>query len=245
MQFADHFSTMAVRYAAYRPRYPAALVDALVARCTGWDVAWDAGCGNGQLSVALAGRFARVIATDPSQAQLEAAEPNARIEYRRATAEDSRLAGASVDLAVAAQAAHWFDWPRYCHEVERVAKPGALTALVSYGILHVDGEAGEIVASYYADVSPHWPAERRHVENGYRELVWPWAEVDAPAIDMIERWTRDELAGYVATWSATTRLVAAGQGARYDALCAELARVWPDGEARNVRWPLTIRLARR
>jgi SAM-dependent methyltransferase len=245
MQFADHYSTIAKRYAEYRPRYPAALVDALVARCVRWDVAWDAGCGSGQLSIGLASRFGRVIATDPSQAQLDAAEVHPRVEYRRATAEDSGLGAESVDLAVAAQAAHWFDWPRYCAEVERVTRPGALGALVSYGILHIDGPAGELVARYYADVSPFWPPERRHVESGYRELVWPWPAVDAPLIDMVERWTRDELAGYVATWSATTRLVAAAGPARYDDLRAELARVWPDGEHKKVRWPLTIKLARR
>jgi hypothetical protein len=62
---------------------------------------------------------------------------------------------------------------------------------------------------------------------------------------MAARWTREELFGYVTTWSATVRLVDARGPARLDALAAELAATWPDGEARDVRWPLTIRLARR
>ncbi len=245
MEFADHYSAIAERYAAYRPHYPAALVDALADRCARHDLAWDAGCGSGQLSVALAARFGRVLATDPAQAQLDAAPAHPRVEYRCAKAEDSGLPDACADLAVAAQAAHWFDWPRYVAEVARVARPGALVALVSYGILELAGAAGERVARYYADVSPYWPPERRHVENGYRELVWPWPEVDAPAIAMCEAWTRDELCGYVATWSATPRRVKALGGGLYDALCADLARDWPDGERREVRWPLAIRLARR
>ncbi len=245
MGFADHFTAVAARYAAYRPHYPPALVEALVARCQHHELAWDVGCGNGQLSVALAGRFENVIATDPSRAQLDQAPVLANVEYRCESAEQSSLAAASADLVVAAQAAHWFDWPRYVGEVARVARPGALAALVSYGPVVVDGEAGAQVARYYADITPYWPPERRHVDAGYRDLAWPWPAVEAPAIAMEERWTREELLGYIATWSATSALVRAGGGARYEALQGELARVWPGDDRRSVRWPLTVKLARR
>lgn len=241
MSFADHFSAVAKRYASYRPHYPPELAAALAARCERKALALDVGCGNGQLSVDLAEHFACVIATDPSQAQLDQAKARANIEYRCELAEASSLADASADLVVAAQAAHWFDWPRYVAEVARVARSGALVALVSYGPVEVDAA----VDRYYADVRPYWPPERRHVDNGYRDLAWPWPAVDAPAIAMVETWTREELLGYVATWSATSALVKAGGGARYEALRAELEQTWPGGDRRSVRWPLTIKLARR
>ena len=244
MSFADHFSEVAGRYARYRPRYPRELVDLLADRCAAHDTAWDAGCGNGQLSVALAARFAHVIATDPAQAQLDQAEAHPQVEYRRATAEQSGLSDRSADLAVAAQAAHWFDWPRYVAEVARVARPGALAAILSYGWLETAGAAREAIARYYADLGPYWHPERRHVETGYRDLAWPWPEVEAPAIDLVMHWTREELVGYIATWSATHQMVQQVGTARYDTLCAELARTWPDGERREVRWPLALRLAR-
>jgi SAM-dependent methyltransferase len=243
MAFADHFSAVAAKYAAYRPSYPQALADMLAER-THPDVAWDIGCGSGQLSVALAERFARVIATDPSQAQLDAAVAHPRVEYRCSPAEASDLPDASVDLAVAAQAAHWFDWPRFVAEVGRVAKPGALVALVSYGITELEGDAGRELRRYYLDdAGPHWPKERRHVENGYRDLVLPWPAVEAPAIAMTAQWTREELVGYVSTWSATAKLVKISS-APYEAFAQRLAAIWPDNEPRLVRWPLTIKLAR-
>ena len=252
MSFADHFSAVAARYAAFRPRYPAALVDVLAERADTAGVAWDVGCGNGQLSVALAERFARVIATDPAQAQLDAALAHARVEYRRAPAEDSGLPAASVGLVVAAQAAHWFDWPRFLAEALRVAVPGALVALVSYGDLVVDGAAGAAGAAgaevhrYNREIAgPYWPAGRRHVVNGYRELVMPWPAVEAPPVEMTAAWTRDEVVGYVSSWSATARLVEREGSGPFDAFRAALAAVWPDGERRLVRWPLTVRLARR
>jgi len=118
--FADHFSAFAARYAAFRPHYPPELVGILADLCTRHDLTWDVGCGNGQLSVALAARFARVIATDPAQAQLDHAERDPRVEYRCVPAEASGLADASVDLAAVAQAAHWFDCPRFVAEAGRV-----------------------------------------------------------------------------------------------------------------------------
>jgi ubiquinone/menaquinone biosynthesis C-methylase UbiE len=246
MTFADHFSTVAARYAMYRPHYPAALASTLAELSPARGTAWDAGCGNGQLSVALAAYFDRVIATDPSQAQLDAAEPHAKVEYRCATAEVSGLPDAGVDLAVAAQAAHWFEWPRYVEEVTRVARPGALVGIISYGILHMAGEVDTVLEDYYREAAaPYWPSARKHVENGYRDLAWPWPEVEAPALEMTARWTREELVGYITTWSATIKLVEAEGPARFEAFCERLLATWPDREPREVRWPLAIRLARR
>ena len=248
--FADHFSEIAARYAAYRPHDPLALIDALAERCERREVAWDVGCGSGQLSIALADRFARVIAEEPSQAQLAAASPldaslSRHVEYRCAPAEASTLPDRAADLVVSAQAAHWFDWPKFVAEVARVARPGALVALVSYGILEVDGAAGEAVDAYRHVVQPYWPPGREHVDNGYRDLVWPWPAVEAPAIAMAERWTRDELLGYATTWSATVALIKASGTAALEAFAARLAEVWPGDEPREIRWPLALRFARR
>jgi SAM-dependent methyltransferase len=244
MTFSDHFSAFAARYAEFRPRYPAALVAELAELAVRHDVAWDVGCGNGQLSIALATFFSRVIATDPSRAQLDAAERNPRVDYRCEPAEASSIEAASLDLVVAAQAAHWFDWPRFVAEVGRVAKPGALVALVSYGNPSIDGDAGEAIARYRDAVASYWPRGREHVENGYRDLTMPWPTVDAPEIAMTELWTRDELFGYVTTWSSTNRRIADKGSGELENLHARLVEIWPDGERREVRWPLTVKLAR-
>ena len=243
-QPSDHHTAVAAAYAAYRPTYPTALVDALAAACARTELAWDVGCGSGQLSLDLAGRFARVIATDPSQAQLDHAPPHPAIEYRRAPAEASALPDACADLVVAAQAAHWFDWPRFVAEAGRVARPGAVVALVSYGRVELAGTAGAALAAYQAHVAAYWPPGREHVDNGYRDLVWPWPALPAPAIAMVATWTRDALFGYVTSWSATERRRAAlGPGA-LDELADALTVAWPNAEPREIRWPLTLKLAR-
>ena len=54
MSFKDHFSGHASMYAAARPTYPPALFAWLAAQIPNHARAWDAGCGNGQASAALA-----------------------------------------------------------------------------------------------------------------------------------------------------------------------------------------------
>lgn len=239
---ADYFSEVAAKYAEFRPRYPPALVDALATACARTEVAWDVGCGSGQLSVGLAARFSAVWATDPAPAQVASAEPHPRVTYSVGSAEDSGFPAGSVDLVVAAQAAHWFDWPRFVAEARRVARPGGVLAVVSYGAVVMDGEPGAAIAAYQADVAGSWPPGREHVDNGYRDLSWP---TPALALDlpptMTTAWTRDELFGYVTTWSATNRHAKANGTGRLEALQAELARVWPGPEPREIRWPLVVK----
>jgi SAM-dependent methyltransferase len=239
----DHFSRVAASYAAYRPRYPAALIDLLVEHAPGRALAWDVGCGSGQLSIALADRFERVIATDLVQAQLDQATPHARVTYRCAPAEASGLVAGSADLVVAAQAAHWFDLPRFYAEAERVGRPGALVALVSYGRAYFTGDA-DVTHFHRVTLDAYWPPGRELVDNGYRDIHLPWTPVEAPAIDMTVEWSRDELVGYLSSWSAVAKLVEREGPAAFDAIRERLASTWPDGERRVIRWPLAIKVAR-
>ncbi|KXC72601.1 class I SAM-dependent methyltransferase [Pseudomonas aeruginosa] len=241
--FKDHFSTGSANYAAHRPTYPAQLVDELAALCPGTRLALDCGCGTGQLTVLLAERFERVVGTDASAAQIDKAQARERVEYRVALAEDSGLAAASADLVTVAQAAHWLDLPRFYEEVRRVARADAILALVTYGVLHVDGPMEPLVQHFYHQVvDPYWPAERRHVEEGYRSLPFPFEERRLPDLAIEVAWTLDELLGYVGTWSAVKE---AGKALGQDpgaAFVDELREAWGDPQTRyRVSWPLTVR----
>lgn len=246
MSGEDRFAGRAAGYAAYRPTYPVALVDYLVGLTPGRGLAWDAGCGSGQLSVLLADGFERVIATDASAEQIAAAAHHSRVEYRCAPAEASGLPDAVADLAVAAQAAHWFDLPAYYAEVRRVARPGAIVALVTYGNMSVDDGVDPLIRRFYAQVlGRYWAPARRHVEGGYRSLPFPFDECAAPALAINARWALPHLLGYVETWSAVRALAQAEGRAPLAALARDLARVWgPEATVRAVRWPLSLRVGR-
>jgi SAM-dependent methyltransferase len=240
--FKDHFSERSADYAAARPTYPPELARFLAEQSPGRRLALDCGCGTGQLSVQLADHFAEVVATDASAAQIAAATPHPRVSYRVAPAEASGLPSSSADLVVAAQAAHWFDLPAFYAEAKRVARPGALLALVTYGVLHVDGAAEPLIQDFYWHiVGPYWPPGREHVEVGYRSLPFPYPEIAHPDLAIELTWTRDDFLAYVDTWSAMRGAEKAIGRKPFDDFAAALASCWPDGEARRVRWPLSIR----
>ena len=244
--FQDHFSDVAGAYAVHRPSYPAALGDFLARLAPATRVAWDAGCGSGQLSVLLAGVFERVVATDASAEQIVRAASHPKVEYRCARAEASGLPERVADLATAAQAAHWFDLPAYFAEVRRVTRPGGVVALISYGVVTLDADLDAVIRPFYRDVlASYWPPERRHVDEGYRSLPFPFRELDTPAFEIRLEWRLEDLLGYVGTWSAVWALERAeGQGP-FASFRRGLEAVWrPATAVRTVRWPLALRVGR-
>jgi len=244
--FKDHFSSASDRYAAYRPDYPSALFAWLAGLCDVSDTAWDCATGSGQAALGLAPHFNRIIATDASAEQIGHAEPHPGIDFRVAPAEASGLADHSVDLVTVAQAAHWFDRPRFYAEAARVLKAGAAIALWGYGRMVLPEKMDAPFQHFYAEtVGPYWPPERALIDDAYRSLEFPFAEIEAPAFFIEVEWTLPRLLDYVSTWSAVKRHQATTGYDPLPALLAELQPRWGDLEAaRHLQWPLFLRIGR-
>jgi ubiquinone/menaquinone biosynthesis C-methylase UbiE len=245
--FQDHFSSVASRYAGFRPHYPAALFNHLATLAPKTSTVWDCACGTGQATTDLAARFDRVIGTDASREQIASATPHARIEYRVATCEQSGLPDKSVDLITVAQALHWFDFERFYAEAKRVLTADGVLAVWSYGVNLVEGDAiNQIVQHFYSEtVGPYWPPERKLVEAGYRTIPFPFAEIQSPSFRMEAHWTLEQLLGYFGTWSATSRYIKATGRNPLEPLAADLRRVWGDtNQPRQITWPLSVRIGR-
>ena len=241
--FKDHFSSASAAYRSARPHYPAALFEWLVEQVPGRELAWDAGCGNGQASVALAAHFDRVVATDPSAQQIANAEPHPRVEYRVEKGEASMLPDRCAGLITVAQALHWFDLDGFYTQVRRVARPGALLAVWTYGLCSISDEVDPVLDCFYTQtVGPYWPPERRHTENGYAELAFPFEMIEVPPFSMSVAWTLAQLFAYLRTWSATQRYQQANGVDPVMALEPALAQAWGDPERKlAIVWPLAVR----
>ena len=246
--FHDHFSGVANRYADFRPHYPVALFDHLATLVSQSSVVWDCACGNGQATLDLATRFDKVIATDASKEQIASAPAHPKVEYRIAPAEHGGLPDKSIGLVTVAQALHWFDFDHFYAEVKRVLIPDGVVAVWAYGINTVEGdEVNQLVQDFYANtVGPYWPPERKLVEEDYRTIPFPFAEMASPTFRMEERWTLDQLLGYFSTWSATSRYVKATGKNPLEPLTASLKPIWGDANLpRRITWPLSARIGRR
>jgi SAM-dependent methyltransferase len=231
MQFKDHFSDRASTYASRRPSYPPELVDFLASLAPSRDMAWDCGCGSGQMSIPLAKVFDRVIATDASSEQIAHATPHPRVEYAVASAEKTTIANEAVDLIVAAQSAHWFDLTKFYDEARRVAKPRAAIALITYDLLEVTPEIDAIVSDFYHSL--RWPPERRLVDERYATIPFPFPELETPRFRIRSEWTVDQLIGYVGTWSGFRDVDAAP-------FERTIREAWGDA-VRRAEWPISMR----
>ncbi|MGE0080037.1 MAG: class I SAM-dependent methyltransferase [Thiohalomonadaceae bacterium] len=244
MSFKDHFSALAAGYASFRPRYPDTLYAWLAQQAPGRALAWDCATGSGQAAVGLAAHFARVVATDASAGQIANAHRHARVDYAVAPAEDSGLAAHSVDLVTVAQALHWFDLERFYAEARRVLCPDGLLAVWTYNLFRTDIDAADALVDHlYGEVlGPWWPCERRLVENGYRDLPFPFVEITAPAFEMRTEWDLAHLLGYLRTWSAVKRYREACGVDPVAAIADALAAALGARERLSVRWPLAVRV---
>lgn len=118
------FSDRAEAYAAHRPSYPKAAIDALL-RGLGPEhdlLVADVGAGTGISANVLADRVGTVFAVEPNAAMRERAEPRPNVHWEDGSAEAIPLPDKSVDLAAAFQAFHWFDPLRAFAEFARVAR---------------------------------------------------------------------------------------------------------------------------
>lgn len=246
MNTGDHFSAHAADYAKARPSYPPELFAWLAEHCPSRDLAWDCGTGNGQAARALAEHFRHIHATDLSAEQLAQAAPHPRIDYRAAPAETSGLADHGCDLVTVAQALHWFCNERFYAEVKRVLKPGGLFAAWTYTLLQGEPQLNALVQDFHTNiVGSWWPAERRWVDLGYRDMPFPCADIPAPEFEIRLEWTLADVIAYLRTWSATQRCIRETGKDPCVAMAERLKELWPNPETRKtIIWPIALRCGR-
>jgi ubiquinone/menaquinone biosynthesis C-methylase UbiE len=247
MTFKDHFSGHADAYSRARPTYPASLFAWLSRQTSQHDLAWDCGTGNGQAALGLAPHYRQVIGTDASAAQIAQAPPHPQTTWRVARENESGLADQTADLATVAQSLHWFDAAAYFGEVARVLKPGGVVAAWTYGLLQIQGEIDAAINDFYwNEVWSFWPPERRMVENGYRDLVFPFERIEAPPFEMRSRLNLDGVLDYIGTWSAVQRYRKELSTDPIPGLRERLRSWWGDpASVREVAWPVAMRAGRK
>ena len=141
---------MKLSYEKSRPAYPPSLFKNLLeyrrAHGSSNDTVLDLGCGSGICTPLLLNcGFSKIICSDVNGRQLKIAESRfsnhpkiasgkIQLIYRQSSAEQlDWIEDRSLDLVIAAEAAHFFDHSRWFSEVARVLKPGGTLAFWNYG----------------------------------------------------------------------------------------------------------------
>jgi SAM-dependent methyltransferase len=242
-QLIDNFSTGSTEYATFRPESPKEIFDFLFSRLNNFNIAWDCGTGNGQVAATLADRFRVVYGTDISQEQLNVAAQKDNIIYLQERAEQTSLPDNSIDLITVAQAIHWFDFEKFYAEVRRVARPGALIAVWTYSLLRLTPVIDEVIDNLYMNITgPYWDKERAYVDEAYRTIPFPFTEVQAPEFGIKKQWNIAQVAGYLRTWSGVKHYLQKENRDPVSMIMDDLKKAWGSDEAREVKWPVHIRV---
>lgn len=238
----DRFSDKASGYATFRPTYPEPLFQFIYSHLSSFDIAWDAGSGNGQVAGVLAGKFNKVYATDISIKQLMRMPQMPNLSSFVADETAPQIPDQSVDLVTVAQAIHWFDLRRFSNEVERVCKPGARLAVWGYGLIELPARWQPMMHDFYTNtVGQFWDPERKHIDTAYREISVPFSELSSPLFSIDAKWTVPQLEGYVNTWSAVGNYIKQAGGDPVASFVARLVRQELPAKFK-VRFPVFVRL---
>lgn len=130
------FSDRVTDYIKYRPNYPKEIVDILeqVMKLNKTKKIADIGSGTGISSIPFLKRNYTVIGVEPNR-EMKAAAEQILSDFKNfksveGTAENTNIAGKSVDLIFSGQAFHWFDMEKSKIEFNRILKDNGNLVLV-------------------------------------------------------------------------------------------------------------------
>jgi ubiquinone/menaquinone biosynthesis C-methylase UbiE len=244
----DNFSNQSNQYAKFRPVYPQKLYEFLISVLknkypNGLGAAWDCGTGNGQVAQELSKYFKKVYATDISAKQIEHAVQKENIIYMVESAEETTFADSCFDLVTVAQAIHWFEFEKFYSEVRRVSKPGSILAVIGYGLLSVDEKTDKVISEFYKKIiRSYWDKERKYIDELYKTIPFPFEEIRTPELSIDGEWNVQQMIGYLETWSAVQHYIKQNQKNPVDLIYPDLLATWPEGEIKQVKFPVLLRV---
>ena len=243
---ADAFVGTAPWYARYRPSYPRALFDHLLARLgpSAKETLVDLGCGPGRATLPLAPLFHQVIAIDREPEMIVEARKQAaaraitNVDWRVCRAEELELPLGSVDLIIVGDAFHRLDQKRTIASARAWLKPGG--AFANLGSHPRDPHAewqsamAKVVAKYRRSLVPgETPATEKRsnvdIVEGEQTLVeCGFTEVQSFTFLVPHVWTLESLRGHLASTSFCSNAVLRDRAADFDrAFAAALAPFGP------------------
>ncbi|MEO7195262.1 MAG: class I SAM-dependent methyltransferase [Pseudonocardiaceae bacterium] len=151
---AESFGTDPERYDRARPRYPDALVQAVLAASPGFNVL-DVGIGTGIAARQFHAAGCRVLGVDIDARMAEFARCGG-LEVEVATFEAWDPAGRSFDALIAGQSWHWVDPVAGAAKAARALRPGGRLA-VFWNVVQPSPEVAEAFSMVYRRVLPDSP----------------------------------------------------------------------------------------
>lgn len=198
----------AANYSLVRPTYPPELYYWLSRQVENTTRVWDCGCGTGQASVDLAAYFDHVEASDISEAQIAKATPHRKIHYSVQAAEKTDFPDNHFDAVCVAHALHWFDLDYFWDEVRRVLKPEGKLFIWGYNWVEFEHSVDQAIKQHVLPMlKPFWPEKTSLLRGQYKEVDFPFLEIDVPTFELTCHWTMSQAFAFMRSWSAAQIMV--------------------------------------
>lgn len=179
------FGTVAERYDAARPSYPAELIDDVVAFVpTPAPDVLEVGAGTGKATLMLAARETDVVAIEPGDGMVKVLRRNCagldNVTIDQTSFEEFEPAGRTFDVVAAAQSWHWVSGDRYDRAASLLRPDGAIALFWNLATLR-DSPLRRAITAAYRD---HASGSSLHVPptvyDSYDAEHRTWAaEIDA------------------------------------------------------------------
>lgn len=232
LRFEPKFGQVAGEYQRYRPDYPQALYDRILAAVPEQNrvCAMDLGAGTGIVAAHLAQFFREVIAVEPDERMAaKIAERCPRAIIRASTAEECDQPPRSLDLVAIANALHWMEPEPTFASVRRWLKPDAVLAVFDRPLPSANAAIDQIVR---AERRGPWRAFRD--PRLQRDIHWQDAVRAAPGFRVVDEGKFSHVipmkpAEYAGFWRSSS------YGSAYARTLSEPEQYWADLESRFAR----------
>ncbi|XP_055898627.1 putative methyltransferase DDB_G0268948 [Biomphalaria glabrata] len=199
---------LAQAYAAYRPKYPQALFDAIMTyhdevTTNGRSMALDVCCGPGQSTLPLVPLFEKVVGVDISQDLLDHMPkdiPNLTT-YMCAAEDLSMIESQSVDLVTTGASLHWLNTDKFFKEVKRILKPGGTFA--AYMVHSEDlcnEEANNAYKEFLVTMKDYLTSRTLLISNKYETIDVHFDCLKRMDIPVMDEMTIDHFKCYMASF---------------------------------------------
>lgn len=167
-QIAESFGADAERYDRTRPRYPAAMVERVVAASPGPDLL-DVGIGTGIAARQFRDAGCRVLGVDPDPRMAGLARRHG-FEVEVSRFEQWQPAGRTFDTVVAGQTWHWVDPVAGAAKARRILRPGGRLALF-WNAFQPSAEVAAAFSAVYRRVAPSLPFDPSAAGDPYATVA--------------------------------------------------------------------------
>jgi SAM-dependent methyltransferase len=229
MPFEPRFGHAAEEFQRYRPDYPPALYDRILAEIPeqNRNLAMDLGAGTGIVTGHWVAHFREVISVEPDAGMAaKIVERFPRVAVRNVTAEECEQLPETVDLISIANALHWMESERVFANSRCWLRPQAVLAVFDRPLPKA---APAIDAITLGELRGPW---KRHRDARLkRDLIWQDQVRAAPGFCIVEEARFANIVpmspqDYVGFWRSTS------YGSAYARTLAEPERYWSGLESR-------------